>query len=116
MQTKDQKRKRRQTRIRMKVVGTAQRPRLAVFRSNKHIKAQLIDDSKGHTIASSSDTTLKGVSKKHGKEIAALVGGDIAEKAKKNKITSVVFDRGGFSYTGNISALAEGARKGGLKF
>jgi len=111
MQTKDQKRKRRQARVRARVIGTAKIPRLAVFRSNRHMSVQLIDE-----IAASSDTTIKGASKKKMKDIAVLIGGDIAEKAKQKKITSIVFDRGGFSYIGNIKILADSARKGGLKF
>lgn len=113
MQTKREQRKRRHARVRAKVSGTSTKPRLAVFKSNKHLSAQLIDDTKGHTIAASSDSKVKG---KTMGEKATLIGEDIAKSAQKHKIKSVVFDRGGSTYTGTISALADGARKGGLKF
>lgn len=116
MQTKEQKRKRRKARIRAKISGTAKRPRLSVFKSNKHLSAQLIDDTKGHTLLSSFDTGLKESLKKSRGEVAVLIGKDIALKAKKSKITKIVFDRGGFSYEGNIKVLAESIRKEGLKF
>lgn len=108
------KRRRRHARIRAKVTGTAERPRLAVFRSNKYIYAQLINDEAGVTLASASD-----ISEKAGKvkvERAASVGTALATKAKDAKITSVVFDRGGFIFTGRVKALAEAARNGGLEF
>lgn len=101
--------------IRKKMEGTTARPRLSVFRSNKVIYAQLIDDSKGHTLASSSSVELD---KKGGVnlDISKNVGKKVAEKAIANGIQEVVFDRNGYLYHGNIKALAEGAREGGLKF
>ena len=103
-------------RIRMKLRGTAERPRLAVFRSNKDIYAQIIDDANGTTLvsASSREKGFKGKGKKA--ELSAKVGKQLAEKALGAGITSVVFDRGGYLYHGRIKALAEGAREGGLKF
>jgi large subunit ribosomal protein L18 len=121
---KQQRRYRRHKRIRAKVFGTARRPRLCVFRSNKHIYAQLIDDEKGKTLAAASDLELKKTQKtkklKNEKNkkvaIACEVGKLIAEKAKTKKIEKVVFDRGGYKYHGRVKALAEGAREGGLVF
>lgn len=112
-------RKRRQRRIRMKISGTAERPRLNVFRSLEHIYAQLIDDEAGKTLVSAS-TLDKGLrdelGKKNKREQAKAVGEAIAERAKDAGIETVVFDRGGFIYHGRVKALAEGAREGGLKF
>lgn len=105
---------RRATRIRAKVQGTAERPRLSVFRSSKHMTAQIIDDTKGQTLASSSD--LKMDAKKTGMELAMLVGKDVAEKAKSAGIKAVVFDKGSFRYHGRIKALADAAREAGLQF
>ena len=104
-------------RIRAKVQGTATAPRLSVFRSNKDIYAQLIDDVKGVTIASAS-TKDKGVAAQKGKKIdqSKLVGQTIARKATELGVKEVVFDRGGYLYHGRVKALAEGAREGGLKF
>ena len=101
--------------IRKKMEGTPARPRLSVFRSNKVIYAQLIDDSKGHTLASASSVELD---KKGGVNMAISknVGKKVAEKALATGIQEVVFDRNGYLYHGNIKALAEGAREGGLKF
>src|SRR5215210_3514380 len=103
-------------RIRNKVTGTTERPRLAVFRSLKHIYAQVIDDTTGKTIASASsrdkDSSTKGANAAAAKAVGAL----IAKKAKDLGITSVVFDRGGYLYHGNIKALADAARENGLKF
>lgn len=123
---KRQKKERRHKRIRAKISGTAERPRLCVFCSNKHTYAQLIDDEKGKTLISAKDTELKiKVGKKpvkqekqlQGKTATAFgVGKLIAEKAIKNKINKVVFDRGGYLYHGRVKALAEGAREGGLIF
>lgn len=104
---------RRQGRIRAKVSGTSERPRLAVFRSARHITAQLIDDETGKTIVSASDL---GVTKGTKLERATSVGKMIAEKAKAAKVAKVVFDRGGFLYAGRIRALADAAREGGLNF
>lgn len=120
------KRERRRKRIRAKVQGTNERPRLAIFKSNRYLYGQLIDDDKGITIASVSDIALsenKSASasvKKGGKETkterAHILGKTLAESAMKKKITSAVFDRGGFIYTGRVKAFAEGAREGGLVF
>lgn len=104
---------RRRSRIRAKVSGTSSVPRLAVFKSNTSISAQIIDDTKGITIVSAHSREVKG---KGLKEKSVLVGKLIADKAKEKKVVSVVFDRGGFIYTGNVKALADGAREGGLKF
>lgn len=114
--TKDQARRRRKIRIRKKIAGTADRPRLVVFRSNAHLYAQLVDDDNGVTIASSSTQTLEGEGMKANCKSATAVGKDIASKAKDKKIETVVFDRNGFIYHGKIKAIADGAREGGLKF
>ena len=110
-------RRRRQARIRRKVMGTSERPRLHVFRSGKHIYAQVIDDLAGKTLAAAStlDKSNKG---KVGDTLAGAkkIGADIAGKAKTIKIVDVVFDRGGFQYHGRIKALADAAREAGLKF
>ncbi len=112
-QLKLQKRTRRHARIRSTISGTATLPRLSVFKSNKHISAQLIDDEKAVTLASAHSRDVKG---KTMMEKSIAVGQAIAEKALAKKVSAVVFDRGGFIYTGNVKALADGARKGGLKF
>ena len=112
-QIKKIQRDRRRKRIRAKVFGTSLKPRLSVFRSNKYITAQLIDDEKGATLASATSKDLKG---KSALEIARAVGALIALQAKVKKIDKAVFDRGGYLYTGSVSALADGARKAGLKF
>lgn len=109
---KTAKRIRRHARVRSLVSGTPTRPRLAVFKSNKYVYAQLIDDVSGVTLAHA--TSLKG--KGTGVERATLVGKTIAEAGKKAGVTTVVFDRGGFIYTGQVAALAESARAAGLKF
>ena len=98
--------------IRKKVSGTSERPRLAVFRSNKEIYAQLIDDVTGTTLASASSSEAKG----NKTEQAAVAGKLIADNANKAGVESVVFDRGGFLYHGRVKALAEAAREAGLKF
>ena len=103
-------------RIRKKISGTAQSPRLTVFRSNKQIYAQLIDDSKGVTLVSASSYNNKAADKLAKIEQAAIVGKEIAEKAVKAGITSVVFDRNGYLYHGRVKSLADSAREGGLKF
>lgn len=97
---------------RKRITGTKDRPRLSVFRSGKHIYAQIIDDSEGKTLMAITD--IKGVGTR--KEKAYKAGKDLAEKAIKHKIKSVVFDRGGFKYQGRVAELAKGAREGGLKF
>ena len=100
--------------IRNRIQGSADRPRLSVFKSNKAIYAQLIDDSNGHTLSSSSSADLKGA--KLNVETSKKVGQAIAEKASAAGIKEVVFDRNGYLYHGKIKALADGAREGGLKF
>lgn len=109
-------RKKRHRKIRAKVIGTKERPRLSVFRSNKHIYVQLIDDEIGRTLIMAKDTEVKTRTKKTKTEQAFEVGRLIAKKALDKKITKVVFDRGGYKYHGRVKALAEGAREGGLKF
>ncbi|HYC83310.1 MAG TPA: 50S ribosomal protein L18 [Candidatus Paceibacterota bacterium] len=107
----------RHVRVRAKISGTAERPRLSVFRSNKHIYAQLIDDVAGKTLAAAGDHEVKAAKSDFAKiSVAQEVGAKLAEKAKGAKITKVVFDRSGYRYTGRIKAVAEGARAGGLEF
>ena len=117
---KRQKKERRHRRVRAKVIGSAERPRLCVFRSNQHIYAQLIDDQKGKTLVSARDLDIKTIKSKSGlsgkKAKSFSVGELIAEKAIKLKIKKVVFDRGGYKYHGRVKALAEGARSKGLVF
>lgn len=107
--------KRRKKRIRAKVFGTKERPRLCIFISQKHIYAQLIDDSEAKTLISTSDREVKNKNLKK-TEIAREVGRLIAQKAKDLNIQKIVFDRGSKKYHGKVKALAEGAREGGLKF
>ena len=111
---KEQSRKRIHLRIRKKIQGTAEKPRLAVYRSNKQIYAQLIDDVKGHTIASANSKEAGATGPKVDQSKA--VGKLIAEKASAQNINSVVFDRGGYLYHGRVKAVAEGAREAGLVF
>jgi large subunit ribosomal protein L18 len=111
---KTEKRIRLHKKIRSRVSGTAECPRLAVFRSNKYIYAQLIDDVAGKTLASASDISLSDKMTKV--ERAKTVGKKLADEAKKVKINKVVFDRGGFSYRGRVQSLADGAREAGLTF
>jgi len=129
---KREKRFRRKARVRAKISGTSERPRLCVFKSNKHIYAQLIADEKGRTLVAASDQEIKKSkiktptkksklklkkTERAGKAaIAFEVGKLIAEKAVKNKIEKVIFDKAGYRYQGRVKALAEGAREGGLKF
>jgi large subunit ribosomal protein L18 len=110
------RRLRRHVRVRAKIFGTAQRPRLSVFRSNNHIYAQLIDDTTGRTLLAVSDLNLKINKQMKKTNIAAMVGESLAKLAKEHNIKRVVFDRGGYSYHGRVKALAEAARKGGLIF
>jgi large subunit ribosomal protein L18 len=105
---------RRHRRVRKKVLGTSERPRLAVYRSNRHIYAQVIDDFAGHTLAAAS--SLKDSSGGDPKAVAKAVGSALAGRAKDAGVTQVAFDRGGFIYHGRVQALAEGAREGGLEF
>jgi large subunit ribosomal protein L18 len=107
---------RRHRRVRGRVTGTAERPRLAVFRSNKGIYAQAVDDGTGKTLASATWMQLPKSFKGNKTEQAAAVGKLLAEKATKAGLESVVFDRGGYLYHGRVKALADGAREGGLKF
>jgi len=119
MEQKHELRQRRHYRLRRKLSGTPERPRLAVFRSLNHIYAQVIDDNAGRTLAAAStlDTSFKGDGKKGGNIAAAeAVGTLIAERAKQSGVGRVVFDRGGFKYHGRVRSLADAARKGGLEF
>lgn len=116
---KNERRVARHFRQRNKISGTTKRPRLNVFRSTKHIYAQVIDDVKGVTVASASTLDpevkekIKGMKKT---EVAVLVGETIGKRAKAAKVSEVIFDRGGYLYSGRVAALADGARKAGLKF
>ena len=111
-ESRNEMRKVRHTRIRKQIIGTSDIPRLNVYRSNKYIYAQLIDDENGVTLAEESSMKLKG----NNKETAAKVGKAIAAAAKKKKISKVVFDRGGYLYHGRVAALADAARENGLEF
>lgn len=104
----------RKNRVRSKITGTTERPRLTVTVSNKHVSAQIIDDTAHHTLAASTTVGTKQTGTMT--EQAAFVGSDIAKKAKKAKITAVVFDRNGRQYAGRLNALAAAAREGGLEF
>jgi large subunit ribosomal protein L18 len=115
--TKLEHRRRRQRRVRKKIMGTAERPRLAVFRSNKHIYVQAIDDISGRTLVSAStmEAGLRGGATSTvagAKQVGQLIG----QRAKQADITTVVFDRGGFKFHGRVAAIAEGAREAGLEF
>ena len=113
--TRTAKRLRRRRRVRAKVRGTAERPRLAVFRSNRGVTAQLIDDDKGHTVAAANWTEAE-VKDLDRMEQAKRIGELIARRGKEAGIDTCVFDRGGYRYHGRVKALAEGAREGGLAF
>ena len=117
-QKKAELRQRRHRRVRRKVVGTSARPRLAVFRSNAHITAQVIDDTTGRTLAAAAtvEADLRAAGGTGNKTAAATVGRLLAERAKQAGVTRVVFDRGGFQYHGRVAALAEAAREAGLEF
>lgn len=110
-----QTRDRRHRRVRKRVLGTAERPRLSVFRSNRSIYAQVIDDHHGTTLAAASSLDIKDSGLKKG-EAAEKVGELLASRAKEKKIEKVVFDRGSYLYHGRVKALAEGVRKGGIQF
>lgn len=110
--TKQELRKRRHVRVRATVKGTAERPRLTVYRSNRFVSAQLIDDTAGKTLAASHGREFKGPQSVQAKE----VGSAIAKKAKAAGITSIVFDRAGYRYAGQVKTVAEAAREGGLAF
>jgi large subunit ribosomal protein L18 len=109
-------RKRVHKRIRQKVAGSTERPRLAVFRSVKHIYAQVIDDAVGHTLAAASSNEKNGIKSGGNVAGAKAVGKLLAERAKEKGVKSVVFDRGGYQYHGRVKALADAAREGGLEF
>jgi large subunit ribosomal protein L18 len=115
---KNKSRKKRHLRVRKHVIGTTDRPRLNVFRSSKHMYAQIIDDTNGKTLASAStlDVELKEAGNGGNVEAARKVGELIAKRAKDQGVESVVFDRGGYLYHGRIQALADAAREGGLQF
>ncbi len=117
-QKKAELRKRRHVRVRKKVAGTAERPRLAVFRSNAHITAQVIDDLKGTTLAAAAsvEADVKGAGPTGNARAAAAVGRLVAERARAAGVTRVVFDRGGFLYHGRVAVLANSAREAGLEF
>ncbi len=115
MLDREKRRKRRHRKIRKKIVGTGDCPRLCVYKSLKHIYAQLVDDKKGKVIVSASEKDIED-KKKNKTEAAFEVGKALAKEASDKKIKKVVFDRGGYRYFGRVKAVAEGARKGGLKF
>ncbi|MDO5569210.1 MAG: 50S ribosomal protein L18 [bacterium] len=116
-ESKNSTRVMRHKRIRKNISGTAQRPRLCVFRSSKNISAQIIDDTKQHTLVSASSLEKKLKITNGGNiEAAKIVGKELGKKAKKLGITTVVFDRGGYLYHGRVKALAEAARENGLEF
>ena len=114
--SKKEQREKRHRKVRAKIHGTKDRPRLCVFKSNKHIYAQIINDDKGFTLVFTSDLEVKDSKKDKKIDLAQKVGELIANKAKGKKITKVVFDRGGFKYHGRIKTLADEARKQGLQF
>ena len=120
VQQKRQRRQRAHLRVRNRVHGTAERPRLSVFKSLKHVYAQVIDDTQGVTLAqaSSLDPEIRGQMSEAGATIdtAGLVGKAVAERAKEKGVAAVVFDRGGYIYHGKVKAVAEAAREGGLEF
>jgi large subunit ribosomal protein L18 len=111
-----QARQRRQRRVRVRIAGTAERPRVAVFRSNRGIYAQLVDDRRGHTLAAASWQQLPKGFKGDKTEQAKEVGKLLAARAKEAGVSACVFDRAGYLYHGRVKALAEGAREGGLEF
>ena len=115
VQTKPQQRLRRRRRVRAKIRGTAERPRLSVFRSNRGIQAQLVDDDRGHTLAAVvwTESELRKLDRM---EQAKRAGELLAERAKKAGVEACVFDRGGYRFHGKVKALADGAREGGLRF
>ncbi|MEO1259653.1 MAG: 50S ribosomal protein L18 [Bacteroidota bacterium] len=115
--SKENRRKRIHNRVRNKIKGTADRPRISVFRSNKEIYCQLVDDRSGHTLVAASSRDAGVCDKSTTKvEQAKMVGKTLAEKAQAANITTVVFDRSGYLYHGRVKALADGAREGGLQF
>ena len=114
--TKEARRAKIRTRIRSTIKGTAEKPRLSVFRSNKQIYAQIIDDNQGTTLVSAGSAYIKESQNMPKIDQAKVVGKTIAERAKAAGIESVVFDRGGYRYAGRVKAVADGARAGGLEF
>ena len=116
MKTLKAKRIHRHKRVRSRILGTAERPRLSVFRSNKHIYAQIIDDENGRTLVGLSDAKMESEKKYKKTDRARLLGKKIGEKAVESKIKKVVFDRGAHRYHGRVKSLAEGAREAGLVF
>ncbi len=112
LSTKKELRERRHTRVRSKISGTPERPRLTIFRSNRFVSAQLIDDVAGRTLAAAHGRDVKGAASVQAKS----VGAEIAKKAKEAGITTIVFDRSGYMYAGQVKALADAAREGGLAF
>ncbi|MDP3792791.1 MAG: 50S ribosomal protein L18 [bacterium] len=115
--SKQQHRTMRHRRVRARIIGTSKRPRVSVFKSNKHIFVQLIDDETGKTLLSNKEISAKKNKVKGTKNDKSLeIGKMLAEKAKKEGIAEVVFDRGGYKYHGRVKALADGLRAGGLKF
>ena len=117
IRTREQRRYRRHLRVRRKVGGTAQRPRLVVFRSAKHIYAQVVDDTRGVTLLGAADTSEGIAAEGKGKTAKSFALGHlIATRAKAKGISKVVFDRGGYQFHGRVKAVADGARKGGLEF
>lgn len=117
LKTREHRRRRRHLRIRKRISGTAERPRLVVFRSSKHTYAQLVDDTKGVTLVGAADTSEGVAVEGKGKTARGFgLGQLVARLAKERGITKVVFDRGGYQYHGRVKAVADGARKGGLEF
>lgn len=114
--SKKDQREKRHRKVRAKIYGTEDRPRLCIFKSNKHIYAQIINDDKGFTLVFASDLEVKDSKKVKKINLAQKVGELMANKAKDKKIMKVVFDRGGFKYHGQVKALADEARKQGLQF
>lgn len=110
--TRQEKRQRRHLRVRKVITGTAERPRLVVFRSLKHITAQVVDDTQGRTLLTVTDNAFEGKKSEKSLQVGKLV----AERAKQAGITRVVFDRAGYQYHGRVKAVADGAREGGLEF
>ncbi|MCK4805685.1 MAG: 50S ribosomal protein L18 [Candidatus Pacebacteria bacterium] len=114
--SKKEQREKRHRRVRAKIYGTKDRPRLCIFKSNKHIYVQIINDDKGFTLVFASDLEIKDSKKDKRINLAQKVGELIANKAKDKKITKILFDRGGFKYHGRVKTLADEARKHGLQF
>ncbi len=114
--SKKEQREKRHRRVRAKIHGTKDRPRLCIFKSNKHIYAQIINDDKGFTLVFASDLEIKNSKKDKKINLAQKVGELIANRAKDKKITKILFDRGGFKYHGRVKTLADEARKHGLQF